>query len=64
MAAVDESNEEIFGDPTVNPNKEIQNIVDRMRTFFIGTGINSASKEMVEKWAAEIEAQLMAQRTK
>jgi hypothetical protein len=64
MAALDESNEEIFGVPTVNPNKEIQNIVDRMRTFFMGTGMKSASKETVEKWAAEIEAQLRAQRTK
>lgn len=48
----------------MSPNKEIQNIVDRMRMFFVGTGMKSASKDTVIKWAAEIEAQLRAQRTK
>lgn len=52
------------GGEAVSPNKEIQNIVDRMRMFFVGTGMKSASKDTVIKWAAEIEAQLRAQRTK
>ena len=38
--------------------KEIQNVVDRMRAFFYGLGFKSASREIVEKWAGEIEAAL------
>lgn len=35
--------------------RRIQGVVDRMRLFFVGTGLKSASQEVVEKWAREIE---------
>jgi hypothetical protein len=38
--------------------KKILAIADRMILLFIHTGLKSASREMVEKWAAEIEAAL------
>jgi hypothetical protein len=39
----------------VSAEKKVQAVVDRMRIFFIGTGMKYASREMVEKWAREIE---------
>jgi hypothetical protein len=35
--------------------KEIKNIVDRMRCFFICVPFKTVSRELVEKWANEIE---------
>ena len=38
----------------MTPN-QIQAVVERMRCFFIGTGLKTASRETVLKWAREIE---------
>lgn len=38
--------------------KKVMDVVNRMRMFFAGSGLKAASREMVEKWAREIEAAL------
>jgi hypothetical protein len=45
---------ESVGDVDVMTVK-IQSVVDRMRCFFWGTGMKSASRQTVMKWAQEIE---------
>jgi hypothetical protein len=38
--------------------KKVAAIAERMDTFFVGTNLESASREIVEKWSAEIRASL------
>lgn len=38
--------------------KKVADVVDRMRLFFSCPGMKFASREMVEKWAREIEVAL------
>jgi hypothetical protein len=46
------------GRKTVNLEEEIIKITQRMRLFFVGTGMRAASRHTVEKWATEIETAL------
>jgi hypothetical protein len=52
------------GRKTVNLEEEILKITERMRLFFVGTGMRAASRHTVEKWATEIEIQLKQSRQK
>ena len=40
----------------------IQQVVDRMRSYFQSTRAQAASRELVEKWAWEIEQLLKGER--
>jgi hypothetical protein len=46
------------GRKTVNLEEEILKITERMRLFFVGTGMRAASRHTVDKWATEIETAL------
>lgn len=47
---------------TETPRGKVKAVAERMRMFFVGTGMKSASRETVEKWARDIEAALKEER--